>query len=81
MPESIHGHAVLRLLLDAPHPLSLPALREAAAERFGADTRFHTCSARDLTLDQLVDFLLARRKLAMEDGALVVRRAEICADA
>ena len=35
--------------------------------RFGPDARFHTCSAADMTVDQLIDFLAQRGKF-IEDG-------------
>ena len=32
--------------------------------KFGRDTRFHTCSAENMTAEQMVDFLAQRGKLA-----------------
>ena len=62
MSDSIHGHEVLHLMLERGGAFTREGLRDAIAARFGADARFHTCSADDLTADQLIDFLAARGK-------------------
>ena len=62
MSDSIHGHEVLHLMLERGGTFTREGLRDAIAARFGADARFHTCSADDLTADQLIDFLAARGK-------------------
>jgi probable metal-binding protein len=78
MPESIHGHAVLKILLAAQSPITLPELSDVASRQFGSNVCYHTCSAFDLTLDQLIDMFVARRKITIEGGALVVHREEVC---
>ncbi len=50
------------MLAAAPRSYTRASLRAAILERFGAQTRFHTCSARDMTADELIDFLAAREK-------------------
>ncbi len=62
MSDSIHGHEVLHFMLEHGGGFTRESLREAIASRFGAEARFHTCSADDLTADQLIDFLAARGK-------------------
>jgi probable metal-binding protein len=69
MGDSIHGHEVLHLMLEHGGGYTRESLRDAMIARFGADARFHTCSADDLTADQLIEFLAARGKfVAGEDG-------------
>jgi len=62
MSDSIHGHEVLHFMQERGGGFTRESLRDAIASRFGADARFHTCSADDLTADQLIDFLAARGK-------------------
>ncbi len=76
--ESVHGHEILRLLLETPEPLTQAELRGIAAREFGADARYHTCSAAEMTLDDLIVFLMGRGKLSESDGRLIVHRREIC---
>jgi probable metal-binding protein len=78
MPDSVHGHEVLDLVLDAPQPLTLEALEAQVGERFGRDARFHTCSASDLTFAELLDFLQLRGKLVPAGGGVAADRSQIC---
>jgi probable metal-binding protein len=78
--ESIHGHEVLRMVMTAQPPVGCEALRSEIAARYGNDARFHTCSTDDLSIDELLAFLLARGKLSIVDGGLVACREEICSD-
>ena len=75
----IHGHEVIALVADAQPPFTLTTLKDAASARWGAQARFHTCSADDLSLAQLLDFLLERAKLVVSaDGALSVVAGNVC---
>lgn len=78
MSEPVHGHEVLEMLLASPEPTPIAALRDAAGREFGADARYYTCAASDMTLDELVEFLLMRRKVTETDGGLVAHREEMC---
>jgi probable metal-binding protein len=78
MPERIHGHAVLEMLLAAPRPMTREALLQATEEEFGADARYYTCSADDMTIGELVQFLLARSKVSETNGCLTAHREEMC---
>ena len=46
--------------------------------RFGADARFHTCSASDLTFAELIDFLQLRGKLVPAGDGVAADRGKIC---
>lgn len=76
--QSIHGHEVIFLVHDAPKPLTRAELEKAVQDQFGADARFHTCSMSDLTLEQLLQFLLSKGKLVERQGRLQVNLAEVC---
>lgn len=78
MTDSVHGHAVLDVLAASPEPMSRESLREAAARLWGADRRYHTCSASDMSLDDLVEFLLVRRKISEQEHTLIVHPEERC---
>jgi probable metal-binding protein len=45
---------------------------------FGENARFHTCSAESLTLDQLLIFLISRKKVVEREGCLQVVLANVC---
>ena len=54
------------------------SLVEAIVRKFGASTRFHTCSAADLTAEGLVDFLDAKGKLVHQEGGLQTSAELMC---
>jgi probable metal-binding protein len=78
MAESIHGHEVMEMILTAETPYSRAALQQAVMNRFGASARFHTCSAQEMTLDELLLFLECRGKVVEVGGILKTNRGEIC---
>jgi len=62
MAESIHGHEVMHMMMESGAAYTVASLREAIEARFGPTTRFHTCSAENMTAEELVAFLAARGK-------------------
>nr|VFK18589.1 MAG: probable metal-binding protein [Candidatus Kentron sp. LPFa]VFK22304.1 MAG: probable metal-binding protein [Candidatus Kentron sp. LPFa]VFK35519.1 MAG: probable metal-binding protein [Candidatus Kentron sp. LPFa] len=69
MTNSIHGHEVLRMIINSGKPFTRQSLQSAIIERFGADARFFTCSAEGMTASELITFLDARGKfLSLGDG-------------
>ena len=67
--QSIHGHEVLQMMLASGESYTAASLEAAIAARFGADARFHTCSAEGLSAGELVEFLQKKGKfIAAEDG-------------
>jgi probable metal-binding protein len=76
--NQIHGHEVLQMMLSSGETYTKQSLTVAIINRFGADTRFHTCSAEDLTAEQLVEFLDARGKLVQQNGGLQTSADLLC---
>ena len=63
MHTQVHGHDVIAMMQAAPQPFTRESLTSAIVERFGADTRFHTCSAEGMTAGELIDFFAARQNV------------------
>ncbi|HSV72285.1 MAG TPA: YecH family metal-binding protein [Chthonomonadales bacterium] len=80
MPASVHGHAVLEMLLAASRPLSRGDLRGVVDREFGRDARFHTCSASGMGIDDLIAFLIDRGKVTETGGCLSAHRELMCDD-
>lgn len=59
----VHGHEVLKMMMASGNVYTKTSLTEEIVNKFGANTRFYTCSADDLTAAGLVEFLDARGKL------------------
>ncbi|MDF0534233.1 YecH family protein [Shewanella yunxiaonensis] len=78
MSDSVHGHAVLELLLEYPQGLSKAELLAQMAARFGADARFHTCSASDMDATALIQFLEQKGKFIDRSEGITTDASLIC---
>jgi probable metal-binding protein len=76
--QPIHGHEVIQLLHAANPPLTRNALHAEVTRRWGESARFYTCSAEDLTLDDLLAFLAQRGKLVEQRGLLIMDMSQVC---
>ncbi len=76
---SIHGHEVLHMMLERAEGFpSIAALVAAIEERFGADARFHTCSAEGMDARRLVAFLTERGKFQPQTSGFNTSAEKIC---
>ncbi len=76
--QSVHGHEVMHMMLERPEGFTRAELVQAIAERFGAEARFHACSAEGLTAEGLVAFLQERGKFLERKGRMQVQPERIC---
>jgi len=60
--NQIHGHEVLKMMLKSPGSYTRAGLTEEIIRTFGAEARFCTCSAENMSATELVDFLQAKGK-------------------
>ena len=67
---SVHGHDILHILFEADPQLTREELVATANERFGAEARYHTCSADGMSIEELIDFLAARGKFVVQEGRM-----------
>lgn len=78
MSTSVHGHEVMHFMLDKGGSFTRESLKEAIIGHFGAETRFHTCSAQDMTAEQLIDFLAAKGKFVEDETGFNTQPEKIC---
>jgi probable metal-binding protein len=78
MSNSVHGHDVLNFMLEMGGGFSKESLKEAIIARFGADTRFHTCSAQAMTAEELISFLSAKEKFVETENGFNTQAEKIC---
>jgi len=76
--KKIHGHDVLNMMLGSGKSYTRETLVREIITTFGADARFHTCSAEDLTAEGLVEFLQARGKFVDAAGGFQTSPSLIC---
>ena len=75
----IHGHEVLRMM-EGNSYASAGELVAAIVTKFGADARFHTCSAADMDAAQLVAFFEAKGKFKPSGAGFTMDREKVCKD-
>ncbi|MGE6224921.1 YecH family metal-binding protein [Aeromonas media] len=78
MSQSIHGHEVMEMMLEEGGHFTRASLRGAIEARFGADARFHTCSASEMDAEALIDLLARRGKFIESEQGFQTRADKIC---
>lgn len=76
--ESVHGHDVLTMMLNSGESYSTVSLEAAIIARFGEQTRFHTCSAENMTAGELVDFLQRKGKFIPQAEGFTTHESKMC---
>jgi probable metal-binding protein len=74
----IHGHEVMRMMVETGHSYDATSLKAAIIQRFGPDARFYTCSASGLTADALIRFLAERGKFVSSGDGFSTTEDQIC---
>lgn len=78
MAETIHGHEVMRMMIASGKTYTRESLREAIHGRFGAQTRFRTCSAENMTADELIAFLESKGKFLLQGSGFTTDADQMC---
>lgn len=74
----IHAHEVMHMMLETESGFSRESLKQAILERFGADARFHSCSAKGMDVDMVIDFLESRGKFVARKNGFNTAQEKIC---
>lgn len=74
--EQLHAHKVLHMMEGNSY--SEATLKEAIIKRFGESQHFHTCSAKDLNVDELIAFFIKKEKFTPSDHGFTVDKSKIC---
>lgn len=76
--ESVHGHEVLHTMLENDKGWTRATLLQALTEKYGENCRFHTCSAENMTADELIHFLQTKGKFVETGEVFNTAEAKIC---
>lgn len=74
--EQLHGHEVLHMMEGNSY--SEATLKEAIIENFGAEQRFYACSAEDMDIDELIEFLKHKGKFMPSNEGFTVDVTKVC---
>ena len=74
-----HVHSVLEILDQVGKALSLTEIEALIVEKFGTAAKFSSCSLSEMAPSQVIEFLLARQKIAeIEPGKFVLNTHNSC---
>ncbi len=74
----IHGHEVLHMMMEQSYTSKDQLLKDIKT-KFGDEERFYTCSASNMTAEELVDFLEKRGKfMPCNEKDFTVNAERIC---
>ena len=76
--DQIHGHEVMKMMVESGATFTRASLQDAITARFGADARFYTCSAENMTAAALIDFLEQRGKFVPKNDGFSTVPDKIC---
>ncbi len=78
MSEPIHGHEVMKMMIDSGKKYTKETLELDIIEKFGVDARFYTCSAENMTAKEVVDFLESRQRFIEAKEGFSTNPDKIC---
>jgi probable metal-binding protein len=78
MADPIHGHDVIEMIIQSGKAYTRDSLRADIVKRFGAEARFYTCAAENLTADELITFLEARGKFRDAGAGFTIDQEQVC---
>ena len=76
--KHVHGHEVMEMMMAQDRAWTRDELVTAIVDKFGAEARFHTCSAEGMEPAALLDFFTARGKFVESPSGLRTARDRMC---
>jgi len=76
--EQIHGHEIIELVAKYPEGIATGTLTDIVAGEFGTGARFFTCSAENMALPELLEFLGERDKVHLRDDLVFPGGSPAC---
>lgn len=74
--KQLHAHEVLHMMEGNSYSES--SLRAAIIKRFGEQQYFYTCSAEDMDVDTLIEFLKMKGKFTPTEDGFTVDITKVC---
>ena len=78
MENQIHGHDVLDFMIASGESYTRASLANAIVAKFGAEARYHTCSAAGMTAGELVALLASKGKFRGSEAGFTVNTENVC---
>ena len=76
--NSVHGHEVMKMMIESDEDYTKESLAENIKKKFGEKTVFYTCSAENMSAEQIVDFLEKKGKFINSEKGFTTDKEKIC---
>ncbi len=76
--RNVHGHEVMRMMMESNKGYTKESLQKDIIDRFGDDARFFTCSAQNMTAEELIEFLNFKEKFVQKQDGLTTDPDKMC---
>jgi probable metal-binding protein len=76
--NEVHGHVVMKMMIEAKKSFTKEELEKAIIEKFGKETKFHTCSAEGMDAKEIIDFLENKGKFISTVEGIKTNPDKIC---
>jgi probable metal-binding protein len=76
--NQVHGHEIMKMMIEEDKLFTESELKNAILTKFGPETRFHTCSAENMTSEQLIDVLKKKGKFIVSEKGIKINKNMIC---
>lgn len=74
--EQLHAHEVLHMMEGNSY--TEVSLREAIIDQFGENQHFYACSAENMNVDELIEFLKKKGKFMLASNGFTVDVSKVC---
>jgi|TARA_Y100000310_G_C20685461_1_gene818681 probable metal-binding protein len=78
MENIVHAHELLNLIMGAKNPYTVEELKKIANEKFNKDVKFTNCSGNLYSLNEVLEFFVAKEKIIIKDNMISVNKEKIC---
>lgn len=76
--NSVHGHEVMNMMVESDKTYTKESLADDIRKKFGEKTVFYTCSAENMSAEQIVDFLEKKGKFINSEKGFTTDKEKIC---
>ena len=73
-----HIHDALNAIINSPGSFASADFASSLKEKFGYEITFSNCSGTEISADEVVEFLLQRNKIEIQDGKLFPLVSQTC---
>jgi len=78
MSELIHGHEIIKFISEAGGTFDKFDLKHSIESKYGADTKYYTCTEYDLSASELIDFLESKGKFTVTENKISTSKSKMC---